>query len=211
LDPAHRADRHQDRETREDAHPGVLLEEVAALCQHSAPRRVGRLDAKSQERERRLREDGKCQRQRRLDNDWRKHIRQNMPEDNPHIACTKRPGRPDVDFLRDYEDASAGDARKDGRVDKPDCDHRIPDPRPKHREDRNGKQDCREREEDVHHPHEHGVNHAAEVAGGKADGHAHHQREPHSDETNLERYPGGNKDAAEDIAPKIVRTEPVLL
>src|SRR2546425_6446524 len=78
-----------DRQAGKDREPRRLLHERApGARQHQAPRRRRRLRADAQERERRLDQDRVAEPDRRDDQDRRRHVGQDVAQDDPRMSTT---------------------------------------------------------------------------------------------------------------------------
>src|SRR5439155_27261666 len=101
-----------DRQTGKDREPGRLLHERAAgAAQHQAPRRSRRLGPDAEERERRLDQDGIAEPDRGDHEDRRRHVGQDVAQDDPRVAATHGLRRLHVAILLRGEHGATDDAR----------------------------------------------------------------------------------------------------
>jgi hypothetical protein len=91
-----------------------------------------------------------------------------------------------------------------------DRDHDVLDGRSEDRRDREGEDELREREQDVHEPLEEEIDLAAEVRADHAEQATDRAARERRGEADEQRDARAVHDAAQQIAPELVRAEPVL-
>lgn len=95
-----------------------------------------------------------------------------------------------------------------GILTMPVGDHGVDQPAAQHGGDEDGQQDGGEGEKDVHDTHDDAVHPALKVAGYEAQHVARGGGDADGDDAHLKGDAGAVEDAAEDVAPVVIRTEP---
>ena len=108
------------------------------------------------------------------------------------------------------EDRPAQQAREDRDLRDADGDHDLTRPGPSIGDDPDREQQARDREHDVHQPHDHAVDDAAEVAGDRAEEQPDRQADGDRDDADQQRVARAVDDARELVAAELVEAEPVL-
>src|ERR671930_104039 len=112
----------QERGAGEGEEPPGAAEDRGRLRDHLAPARLRRIDADAEKRERRLEQDVLRDHQRRVDDDRRDEVRQDLAEQDRSIARAGSSGCLDELLLAQGEDLTADDAADVGPVDDDDRD-----------------------------------------------------------------------------------------
>ena len=183
------------------------LEVLAALVQHDAPRRRGRLRGKPEEREGALREHRPGEGEAHLDDEGRKKVRDDVAHDDTQRGRADRArGLYEIPHL-EREDRAADHAGEDGRVDDADGDHDVRRIGAKGRDDAEREEDRREGKEDVQHAPDGEVEQAADVARDKAEPAADERGPGDGEDRDLDRQPRPPQHAAQEVAPQGVGPE----
>lgn len=154
----------------------------------------------------------------------RQDIRNDVPEDDPPVACADAAGGSDEFPTRDRECLAANeprDATPDRRGDDDRQGERVvldgePDlpgrPYAKRQQarDEDQEKDRRDREQHVDEAHQPLVDPSPEESGRQADGSPDEDGERHGEEAHAERNSRPPHEACEGIAPELIRAEPVL-
>src|SRR5215216_5743152 len=101
----------EQREAGEEHEPPGVGEQLAGLGDHRAPRRRAAGDADAEERERRLEQDVGRDQQRRVDDQRREEVGENLPRDDPRVRRAQRACGLDELLLTQGQDLTAHDAR----------------------------------------------------------------------------------------------------
>src|SRR3954453_3065914 len=94
-DEVEREHREEQREAGEEHEPPGDVEDAGGFRDHRAPRGLGRLHADAEEREGGLEEDVRRDQNRRVDDDRRDEVREDLPEDDAHVGRAERSRRLD--------------------------------------------------------------------------------------------------------------------
>src|SRR5712692_2405642 len=198
-------------QAREGCEPPGRREVDAAVGQHSAPGRRGRLDAQGEEGQRGLDDDDPGHVQRGHHEPWREGIGQHVAEEDAAVAAPQRDGGLHELALTDGQHLAPHHARVDYPGRHADDDDDIAQARPQHADDGDGEQDKGKGELDVGQPHEEVIDLAAEIAGHEADGHAEHARDQHGREPDDQRHPRAVDDTRQDVTPQVILAQKVRL
>ena len=126
---------------------------------------------------RKLSEDGGGEDDGELHDDRRHDVAQKMGQHDAAGPGAERACRRHIDVLAHRQRAAAHHARQHGRLHQAERQHDVLDVRPQQADQRHGQQQGREGEEGIDQPHQEIVDPAAEIAGGEAQRHAHHEGE----------------------------------
>jgi len=131
-------------------------------------------------------------------------------QDDLGVGVAHHAGGGDVVVLLHGEDLRAHDTRVFGDGDEADGDDGLFKAAAKGGHEGDGEQDRGDCQHHVHDAHDHGVHHAALVAGDGAQGHADYQRDRHGQQTARERDLRTHEHAGKEVAAVHVGAEPVL-
>ncbi len=188
--------------------PGRDRGPLEGVLDHLAQRDRARV-AEPEERERRLVEDRDRDGQHRVRDQERRHLGQHVPSDDPPVARPERPGALHVDALAHALHLRAQDARRARPEQDPDHDDDVADARPPDRGDDDHQRHVRDDDEVVGDPHQDGVDLAAEVARGQADGAADQDRHDRRREAHEERDPRPPHQQRDHVDAPVVEPERV--
>ena len=181
--------------------------EFARVGQHGSPFRQRRLRAEAEKAERRRVEDRGRNAERRLHDQWRRAIRQHLLEHQPEPAGAGDLGGRDI-ILRDFGDhGGARDPHIMRQQHDGDRDHRIHQAGAEDRNDHDREQQARQRQNNVHQPHDRDLDHATEKTGDQAEDRADDDRERDHRDADQERKPRAVNEAGKHIAADRVGAE----
>ena len=106
------------------------------------------------------------------------------------------------------DDRGADRPGEHGNIDDADGNHGVHQPAAQHCGDKDGQQDGGKGEKDIPHTHNDAVHPALEISGDEPQDIACSGGDAHGDDANLQRDAGAVQDAAENVAPIIIRPEP---
>src|SRR5215208_3432147 len=115
----------EDRHAREESHPPRRRQVGLGLIEHRAPARLPGLGPEPQVRQGGLGDDGVAHRERRLHQERRQRVWQNVPDHYPEVARTDVPGCFYVVQAANGEDLGTRDPHERRREPDADRDHRI--------------------------------------------------------------------------------------
>src|SRR5215831_5925585 len=202
--------REEDREAREGGDPPRVEHVEAALAQHVAPRRRGRLDAEAQEGQERLEDDHLSHLQRRDDHDCRGEVGHDLAEHDPQVAHAEGAAGHHELALADRHGLRPHHARVDGPAGDAEHDDHVDQARPQHGDHREGEQHEREGEHHVHERHDRPVAAPAEVARREPQQHPDACRQAHRCHPHHQRDAAAVDHARQEVAADLVRAEQVL-
>ena len=189
--------------------PGRLAEQVPPEGEHGAPGGIRRLDPEPEERERGLDEDRVGHGERALDDQRREAVGQDDAGRDVDAASPQRPRGLDELLLADRQGVGARDAGEGRDEHDSDRHHGVLERWPEDGHQRDGQQDRREGQQGVHEAHDEAVEPAADVPGQETQRDAHGGGDPHRDRADHERGARPVHDPAQDVAPQVVRAQPV--
>src|SRR3954453_595632 len=191
--------------------PRVDLVPAGGGAEHAAPRRGGRLDADAEERQGGLEEDVRRDEEGRVDEDRREEVRQHLPAQD--VAAPGAQAASGVDELAftQRQGLASDDPADVGPAEEADDEHQDADlqrvaaeTEGRVRDDarqRDGEDEQREGQEDVHQAADEAVDPAAEEGRGHAHGHADDHGQSGRQERDERGDAAGVDDPAEEVAP----------
>ena len=179
----------------------------ARVGEHGAPFGRGRGHADAQEAQARRHADGGRDEEGRLHDDGAERPRKDVQEQHAAARaahCLRR--LHEFGLLQD-EDRAANQpgVGRDGEY--AHRQHDVLHPRADDGDEQNGEQDAREGEHDVHRPHDEVVDPAAQIPADEAEQHAPERGDEHGEHPDEQRGARAVDDAAEHVAPEMVRPE----
>jgi len=133
-----------------------------------------------------------------------------MLEYDPGAFCADAARRLDKFLFFDRHDRGAYDARIGGDGADAYGDHCVDETRPERGRDGDGEQNAGDGEQHVDKTHDDIVRIPAVVGGGSAQGPSDRRADSHRYQSDLQRDARPVDDAAQNIPPEVVRTEPVF-
>ena len=170
---------------------------IAAAAEHVAPFGRRGLDAQAEEAQGRRVENGSGDAERGAHDDRGHHVGQDVAEDDQRIGVADHAGGGDVVGLLDGEDLAAHDAGVLGDGHETDGDDRLVDATAERRHERDRQENRGDGEHHVHEAHDDRVDHAALVAGDRAQRHADRERDRHGEQTDGKRDLAADENAAQ--------------
>src|ERR1700761_1518463 len=204
-------DRDEDGQARNDhEHRVDRVEPVThGVGQHSAPAWGGRDEADAQVVQRRLEQDVRGDEQRRVDQDRRDQVGQQLAEQNVRRAGTHTAGRVDEFALAQGQDLPAHDPAHIGPGEKADDENKQNDPEAvtgkaeggigDHADQGDGENQQRKSQEHVHGPGDDGVDPATEIAGDDAEEYPDDHGQGRGQETDQQRVAGAVDDPGQHV------------
>src|ERR1700761_809329 len=201
----------EDRQARNDHEHRVdrVKTVTHGVGQHSAPAWGGRDEADAQIVQRRLEQDVRGDEQRRVDQDRRDQIGQQLAQQNVRRAGTHTAGRVDEFALAQGQDLPAHDPAHIGPGEKADDENQQNNPEAvtgkaeggirDHADQGDGENQQRESQEHVHGPRDDGVNPAPEIAGDDAEKHPDDHGQRGRQEADQQRVAGANDDPGQHV------------
>src|SRR5512142_1623992 len=200
-------DGNEDRETGEGREPPGDFDIVLARREEAPPGGSRRLDAETEEAQRRLDEDGASDSQGGRDEDGRQAVRQDVLHDDASVSRADGVGRyHELPFL-ERDELGANEPRRLHPTREPDHGHDVDDARLEDGDHGKHQEDRRDGEHDVHQPHDHSVYPAAVITGDGAKDDSDDGRDADRHEAHLERYPSSPEHARENVPSQFIRTQ----
>jgi hypothetical protein len=197
----------QDGKAGEGHHPPGAQHELARFGEHRAPFRLRRLRAHAEEAERGSVEDGVGEGERRLHDERRHAVRQDSDEHQPERTGAGDPRRDDIVLAALGEHRAAHQADEIGLQGQRQRDDGVLQPRSEDRHHDQREKETRKGEDDVHQPHDQGVDPAAEEAGDEAEHDPDDEAERHHHRADGERVARAVDEAREHVAADRVGAE----
>ncbi|PIT04739.1 hypothetical protein TSA1_31300 [Bradyrhizobium nitroreducens] len=177
--------------------------------EHAAPGRRRRLLAEAKEREGRLGDDGGGDRQRRLHQQRRQDVGQDVRERDPPGRVAECARGLDIVLGLHDQHLATGQADEDRGCRDADCDHGVAEARPEERGERDRQDQERAGQHRIRDPADQRIDETAAIAGEQAERHADAERDRDRDQAREQGGARAIDDTAEDVAAKLVSAEPV--
>ena len=191
-------------------HPGRIVHVVLGRVQHTAPAGRGRLLPEAQEREARLGDHRRGDRERRLHDEGCARCWGRCGEARCAGSNCRRRAPPDVVLDLHGEHLRPREADEHGRGRDADRDHRVGEAGAQERREGDGEDQEGTGEHRVGDARDQHVGPLAEIARERADGHADGKRDGDRDDAGQERGARAPDHAREHVAADLVGSEPVL-
>lgn len=201
-------DDEQQRERRgQDDQSGCRVEELLARLDHVSPVRLRGLDAEAEVGE----AGGETGRDREGHDDLGEHrardVREEFSGEDARGAGAAQLGGDDVVTRRLARGQGTGQPGQSGREGHPDAEDQTDRARPRGRHQQDHQQDGREREREIHDPHQHLLHDTARVPGDEADPRAHDGRQRRGRERDEQQRAGAVHESGQFVTAQVVRTE----
>ncbi|OEI69281.1 hypothetical protein Cus16_1120 [Curtobacterium sp. ER1/6] len=195
---------------RQHEEPGAGDGGLAARGEQGAEGHVGHLDAEAEEAQRALGQDHRADAERRVDDEQRGHVRQDVPADDRERGHAHEPCGLDVVALPQRHRLAADDTRHDHPAeDRQTDDERHPAEVLEQRAEEHERVERRDDEQQVDAPDERAVDEPAEVARDRADDARDERGGRPGDEADEQRLLQAHEGLRVDVLTDVVRAEPV--
>ena len=199
-------DEQQQRQAGEERHPWREAQLALALEDHAPPaHRV--LIAEAEEAQARLGEDREAHQDRRVGDDRRQPVGDDVAREGAQMRGAGRARGLDIDTRLQAQHLcphDSGRARPGGERDR---DHRVFDARAEQRDDQQHEEEGRDQQEDVEDPAQHRIGPAAEIAGQRSEHDAEQARDRRGDDGDEQGELRAPDQPREDVAPEIIGAE----
>src|SRR6185295_12328541 len=206
----HREHGQHDREAGEGGEPPRGRDVVAAVREHPAPRRGGRLDAEAEEGQGGLVDDHERQLEGGHHDDRGERVRQHVAEQEPPGAIAARPGPGDELPLPDRQHVGPDDPRELHPAGRSHDEDDVEQARPQREDHSHREQDVGNGEEDVDDPHDDRVGAAPEESRAQTERDPQAGGEGHRGEAHQQRDPPPVEDAAQNVPPEVIGPQRML-
>ncbi len=201
--------RQHDGDPGEDDRPRRRVDELESLLEHAAPARSGRLLTDAEKAQTGLGQQRESEGKGELDDDGRRDVGQHVTTEQPFRGRAEAAGRLDIGLLPDRDHLAPEQSHETRHEHDGNRDRSVVGVSTQQRRHGQGEDQRRKREESIHRAHDHRIDGTPEEAGDQTEGNGNESGETH----DLERHAQGDAstpdEAAQDVAPEVIRSEPV--